>query len=153
MGRVIDGRYRGLDAVLVARQGRLVLEEYFHFGDRDEIHTLQSITKSVTSLLIGMAYDEGLITDLERPVYTYFSDYADSIWVKEKYPISLEHVLTMSAGLDWREESVPYTDPRNDAIRMNNSDDMIGYVLSRNESKGKQPGDERGERRERYERV
>jgi CubicO group peptidase (beta-lactamase class C family) len=139
--KVLDGKYQGLDALLVARGGNLVLEEYFHFGNRDEIHQIQSITKSVTSLLIGIAYDEGFIRDLEQPVYEFFPTYSDSIWVKEKYPISLKNTLMMSAGLDWRENGVAYTNPLNDAIRMNTSGDMYGYVLSRERGQSKYPGE------------
>jgi CubicO group peptidase (beta-lactamase class C family) len=140
--KVVDGRYQGLDAVLVARNGQLVLEEYFHFGNRDEIHTLQSVTKSVTSLLLGIAHDDGLIADMDDPIYRYFSHYPDSKWVKDKHPISLKHALTMSAGLNWDEQSFPYTDSRNDNRRMNLSGDMVGYVLSRELAQDKRPGDE-----------
>jgi len=139
--KVLDGKYQGLDALLVARGGNLVLEEYFHFGNRDEIHQIQSITKSVTSLIFGIALDEGHIGDLERPIYEFFPGYSDSIWVKEEYPISLKNTLMMSAGLDWQETGVAYTNPRNDAIRMNNSGDMYGYVLSRDRSQSKSPGE------------
>jgi len=118
-----------------------VLEEYFHFGSRNEIHQIQSVTKSVTSLVFGIAYDEGLIGDLERPVYDFFPNYSDSAWVKEAYPISLKHALMMSAGLDWREKGVSYTNPLNDAIRMNKSGDMYGYVLSRDIDQSKRPGE------------
>ena len=141
--KVIDGRYRGLDAMLITRGGDLVVEEYFHFGSRDEIHTLQSVTKSVTSLLLGISHDQGLIDDLDKPLYQYFaSDYPDALWVKDEYPITLRHALTMSAGLDWHEEGIPYTESGNDNTRMNRSGDMYGYVLSRELASDKQPGDE-----------
>jgi|TARA_Y100000310_G_scaffold336672_1_gene421855 CubicO group peptidase (beta-lactamase class C family) len=140
--QVVGGDYQGLDAVLVAREGQLVLEEYFHFGDRNEIHTLQSVTKSVTSLVFGSAYDDGLIADLDQPLHRYYEGYADSQWVKDKYPISLKHVLTMSAGLDWHEEGISYTNSRNDNWRMNRSGDMYGYILSRDRAGDVEPGDQ-----------
>lgn len=140
--KVVKGHYQGLDAVLIARGGELVLEEYFHFGSRTKIHSLQSVTKSVTSLVLGMAYDEGLIGNLEQPVQEFFPNYANSVWATKDYPISLKHTLMMSAGLDWRESGVPYTDSRNDNKRMNGSGDMYKYVLSRDRAQGKRPGDE-----------
>lgn len=81
--KIVNGQYRGLDAVLMARGGNLVLEEYFYFGSRSEIHSVQSVTKSVTLLVFGMAYDEGLIGDLEEPVHKYFLNYSDSAWGEE----------------------------------------------------------------------
>jgi len=138
--KVLSGEYQGLDAVLIARGGDLVLEEYFHFGSRAQPHQVQSVTKSVSSLVFGRAYDENLIGDLETPVYDFFPDYAESPWVKNMYPISLYNILTMSAGLDWREHAVPYTNPENVAIRMNNSGDMYGFVLSIDQAKNERPG-------------
>ena len=136
----VEGNYQGLDTVLIAHKGSLVLEEYFHLGGRDRIHSIQSATKSVTSLLIGMAFDEGLISDLNLPVQGFFPSYMDSLKTNA-WHISLKHTLMMSAVLNWRED-VAYTDPRNDAGRMNISSDMYSYVLSRDMAQGAVPGKE-----------
>ncbi|MHC4448643.1 MAG: serine hydrolase domain-containing protein [Planctomycetota bacterium] len=141
MHEVLNGEYRGLDAVLVARNGTLVLEEYFHFGEREELHQIQSVTKSVTSLVMGVAFDESLLGRLQRPVYEFFPGREDCLWMKEQYPITLQNALMMSAGLEWNEKRLPYTDSRNDAIRMNVSGDMYGYMLSRAIAEGRQPGE------------
>lgn len=135
---ILKGNYHGLDALLVARNGKLLLEEYFYLGDRERIHSIQSCTKSVTSLLIGMAHDDGLIQNLDAPLTTFFPTYNDS--TKRKIPLpTLRNALTMSAGLDWRED-IPYTDPKNDAVLMNRSKDMYQYVLSKNLDEKNKPG-------------
>ena len=58
---ILKGKYHGLDAVLVAQNGKLLLDKYFYLRDRDRIRSLQSCTKSVTTLLIGIVQDGNLI--------------------------------------------------------------------------------------------
>jgi CubicO group peptidase (beta-lactamase class C family) len=137
---VIDGKYQGLDAVLIAYQGQLVLEEYFHFGKPDRVHSLQSVTKSLTSLLYGIAYDEGILNNLEVPVHNFFPEYSDSSQAST-WSASLRHTLMMSAGLEWNEMDIPYSDLSNDAVQMNISNDMFDYVLSKDKKAGVHPGE------------
>lgn len=138
--RVIEGEFQGLDAVLIAHRGQLVVEEYFHLGAREKPHTLQSCTKSVVSLLIGTALDEGHIEDFSQPLATYFPQYKDSISAAFKQ-INLKHTLTMSSGLHWNEWELPLSDPRHDLRALNESSDMYRFMLNRNFEKGASPGD------------
>lgn len=137
-GNILKGKYHGLDALLVAQNGKLLLDEYFYLGDRERIHSLQSGTKSVSSLLIGIAQDEGLIPNLDVTLTDFFPSYKDSIQGKIPEP-TLRNALTMSAGLDWHED-IPYTDPKNDAVLMNQSQDMYRYVLAKNLDEENKPG-------------
>lgn len=133
--KVVDGEYKGLDAVLISHKGKLVLEEYFHLGAQDRNHTIQSCTKSVTSLLVGIARDSSLIDNLDKPLQDFFSP--EETLNTHTWPITLKHALTMSAGLDWNEWVIPYTNPNNIAVRMNSSEDMYSFVLNRKvEDKG-----------------
>jgi len=95
-----------VDAVLVAQNGKLLLDEYFYLAERERIHSLQSCTKSVRSLLIGIAKDGGLIQNLNAPLTAFFWAYKKSM--EEKFPQpTLRNALTMPAGLDWHED-IPY---------------------------------------------
>ncbi|WP_235294847.1 serine hydrolase domain-containing protein [Portibacter lacus] len=137
---VVDGKYQGLDAALISYNGELILEEYFHLGAQNRIHLINSCTKSVTSLLIGIAHDNELISNINLPIRDYFNNYTDTL-NPSNWPVSLKHALTMSAGLTWQENNIPYSNPKNDAIRINFSSDMYRYVLSRKIAKGGQPGE------------
>lgn len=137
--RILHGNYQGLDALLVAKDGKLVLEEYFYLGDRDKIHMMQSATKSVNSLLLGIAHDNGLIKNLDAPLKSFFPAYSDSTKTNAAAP-TLRQALNMSAGLDWKED-IPYTDPKNDAVQMNQSKDMYQYVLSKKPDAKDKPGE------------
>jgi CubicO group peptidase (beta-lactamase class C family) len=130
-------------AVVVARHGALVYEHYFAGEDwrltmplggvtfdAGTKHDMRSISKSVTSLLVGIAFDRGWLTDLDAPVLPFFPEY-ESLRTPEKDRITLRHVLTMSSGLAWDETSLPHTDPSNSWWQMAVAPDSHRYVLGR----------------------
>lgn len=121
-----------IDSVIVIRSGRVVLEEYPNpaYGP-DRPHPLFSVTKSVTSLLIGMAIDRGWIDSVNDPVLQYLPDAIPPDEVQSKSTIAIQHLLTMSAGLEWDEDTLPTSDPRNDFTRLEMSFDPIGFVLGK----------------------
>jgi CubicO group peptidase (beta-lactamase class C family) len=136
-------------AVVVVRHGTLVYEAYFTGEDEnwgrklgrvtykaDMVHDLRSVTKSLTSLVIGIAVDRGWIKDLDAPVLSFFPEYAD-LRTPEKDRITLRHLLMMSTGLVW-DEDTPYSDPDNDETQMYKAPDPYRYVLER--PVGRPPG-------------
>jgi len=130
--------------VVVVRHDVLVYERYFTFGDElspGEVlgeeprnastkHDVYSITKSVTALLTGIAFDHGWLKDLDAPVFSFFPQYAD-LRTPEKDRITLRHLLTMTSGLDWPENKVSYNNPVNISRRMGGSSDPVRFVLPR----------------------
>ena len=90
---------------LVVRRGMLVGEEYFHGFARQDLHELQSATKSIASLLIGIAVDRGQIESIDVPVLEYFPELAGPADPKWK-TVTLKHLLTMTAGVDWDRREV-----------------------------------------------
>src|SRR5262245_49125320 len=108
-------------AVLVAPRGSLVLEQYFSGSDEawcrplgtiafgpEVRHDERSATKSVIALLLGIAIDRRIIKGIDEPVLSFFPEYAD-LRTPEKDRITLRHLVTMSAGLEWHELDIPYT--------------------------------------------
>lgn len=88
-----------IHSLQIVRDGRLVLDEYFHGYGPDDLHRLASATKSVASLLIGVAIDRGLIPGVDaRLVDLLQMPGSGPGWEKE----TLRDVLTMSMGLDWQ---------------------------------------------------
>ncbi|MDD5647263.1 MAG: serine hydrolase [Candidatus Bipolaricaulis sp.] len=121
-----------IDSVIVIRHGNVVLEAYPNpsYGATGH-HHLFSVTKSITSLLVGIALDLGLIGSLADPILSYFPDVVPQGEVQSKSAITIEHLLTMSAGLEWDEDTLPTSDPRNDFTRLEMSADTIGFVLGK----------------------
>ncbi|MGD8628692.1 MAG: serine hydrolase [bacterium] len=92
--------YPTIHSLLVVRNGKLVAEAYCRDrGERDMLHSIQSATKSITSLLTGIAIDKGFIQSVDQRVYDYIPKYFDSDIRKRE--ITLHHVLTMETGLDF----------------------------------------------------
>ncbi|MEP6767284.1 MAG: serine hydrolase [Acidobacteriota bacterium] len=90
-----------IHGVLIARHGKLVLEEYFHGESRDKPHDTRSASKSLTSTLVGAAVQAGVPIRTSTSVYevmnggTFPSDLEP-----RKRALTVEHLLTMSSGLD-----------------------------------------------------
>ncbi|MBE0646871.1 MAG: serine hydrolase [Bacteroidales bacterium] len=95
-----EERYAMANSLLVIRNGKLIAEAYPKSPeDISRLHNLQSVTKSFTSLLTGIAIQQGLIGSINDPVYNYLpEDFDDDIRKRE---ISLRNCLTMRAGLDF----------------------------------------------------
>jgi CubicO group peptidase (beta-lactamase class C family) len=128
--RVRTGEYGPVDSLIVVRHGAVVLEEYFRGWTAGRLHPMYSVTKSVTSLLFGIAIDLGLGPDLEQPLLDLFPEYpVVANMSPRKRAILVRHVLAMRAGLQWDESTYPYTDPRNSVSRMSSSADWVKYVL------------------------
>jgi CubicO group peptidase (beta-lactamase class C family) len=128
--KILHGAYNQPEAVLIVKNGQLVLEEYFHGLRRRDLHGIQSCTKSVTSIVFGIAKDQGYIHHEQDFVYEYFENRRGYRWIDEQYPIRLLHLLTMTAAIEWN-EAIPYTNPQNDNTAMNMSSDWVGYILNK----------------------
>jgi CubicO group peptidase (beta-lactamase class C family) len=136
---ILNEKYKNIHSVLLVKNGKLILEEYFQGYHRNRIHPIQSDTKSITSILIGIAVDQKIISDLDKKVYEFFPIYKDTKWIDEKYEINIKHALTMTAGLDWDERTYPHGDSRNNNTAMNNSIDWIAYIMNKKMTKA--PGE------------
>ncbi|MDF2770571.1 MAG: serine hydrolase [Geminicoccaceae bacterium] len=132
----------GVHAIVIERAGRLIYEEYFDgFDERwgqplgrvamtaETVHDLRSVTKSVVSALAGIALGDRAIRSLDQPVVEWFPEYPE-LDTAERRRVTLAHVLGMTSGLEWNED-IPYSDPRNDEIRMTRDSDPLRYALSR----------------------
>jgi CubicO group peptidase (beta-lactamase class C family) len=104
-----SGTFRNVDSMLVVRHGTLVHETYFNDYDREKVHDLRSATKSLTSILIGIAIDQGLLAGVEERVLPRLGGEAafDNFDLRKR-DITVENLLTMTPGLDcddWNESS------------------------------------------------
>ncbi|MFI6284259.1 serine hydrolase domain-containing protein [Streptomyces sp. NPDC051018] len=139
-GAVEDGRLPWVDSLHLIEGGETVLEEYFYGRTPDGLHSLQSATKSITALLFGTLVAEGAV-DLDVPAGRYLKHREGTRWIDEAYGVTSHELLSMSAGLDWDEVERPYSDPDNDATRMNGAPDWIEFVLNTPLGARRRPGD------------
>ncbi|WP_321299751.1 serine hydrolase [Marinifilum fragile] len=86
-------------AYLIIQDGKVLYEEYWDGYDADSHSNIFSATKSIVSLLIGIAIDEGKIKSVDEPIGNYLKEFAND----ERGKITIKDLLTMSSGLDWDE--------------------------------------------------
>ena len=148
-----SGQYGLIDHFMVIRHGKLIAD-YGYEQDYDSVmrqydttdhqynydhtnwhpyyrntnlHTMQSVTKSVTSILLGIAKDEGLITDEYEKAESYFKSGLPDIVDQRMQAISIQDLLTMRSGIEWDEAN--YNEDDNSCILMELSNDWIKFVL------------------------
>lgn len=114
-----------IKSLLVGRNGILVAEEYFNGHGPDSLHDVRSVTKSVISILIGIAIDKGFITSVEQSIYDFLSGVVDSLAI-DKRNINIKHLLTMSSGLEWAEFG-----DWSEYNKWRLAEDQINYVLEK----------------------
>lgn len=100
---------------------------YYRKGD---LHTLQSVTKTVTSVVIGTAVTRGEFPALDTPILTFFDTTRVANLDPRKRRITIRHLLTMTGGFDWN-ENLPYIDPNNSGANLEGSYDWVDYVIDR----------------------
>ena len=158
--RIRRGEFGYVDQMLVVRNGNIVFdEEYSHDyvganADRDpssdqynyyspnwhpfyhgsELHTLQSVTKSIPSAVVGIAIGRGDLPGVDMAVIEAFDSSQIQNLDERKRSITLADLLTMRAGIDWNEREFPYSDPRNVAIQLEASGDWVEFVINRSMS-------------------
>jgi CubicO group peptidase (beta-lactamase class C family) len=129
-------------AVVIVRHGKLVFEQYFagydepwgqggrpHDFDATAKHDMRSASKSVISLLAGIAIDRKLIASADEPVVKFFPEYA-AVKSPGWDQVTLRHLLTMSSGMQW-DENRGWNDPKNDEPHLGSEADPIRYILSK----------------------
>jgi len=143
--RIKGGAYGETHAFLIYYSGKLILEDYFPghkydwFGpafkgewvewDQSMPHSIMSDTKSITSACVGIAIDHGFIKSEEESIFTYLPDH-QHLKTAENTGITIEHLLTMTSGMEWQEWGIPYNSINNPIIGIWYSEkDPVSYIL------------------------
>jgi len=117
-------RISGLKSLLVSRNGVLVAEAYFAEMGADDLFETRSVTKSIISALIGIAIEEGFLENTNQTLNEFLNPLGYTL-DGEKSEITIEHLLTMTAGFEWNEFTDNYS--YGDWIR---ADDQIEYCIN-----------------------
>jgi CubicO group peptidase (beta-lactamase class C family) len=109
-------------AFLVFKGDTMIYEEYWDDHDNETVSNSFSMAKSVVSMLVGIAIEEGKIGSMDDHV----SQYLDEFKSDKKAKITLRHLLTMSSGLDWTESG---KNPISDNAESYYGWDLYGQVM------------------------
>jgi CubicO group peptidase (beta-lactamase class C family) len=99
-----------LYGLLVIKNGHLIAEGYFNEGSVEQLSARQSVTKSYTSALVGIALDQGCLSSVDQKMMEFFPEFADQIDDPRKEQITIRDLLQMRAGYPDEELTPPYLD-------------------------------------------
>ena len=122
---VLASQMDNLESLLIVQNDAIVKEEYYGDGGPEILHEVRSVTKSVSSLLIGIAIDQGYLRSLDQTLEEFIDPLIYTI-SPEKGAIKIKHLLTMTSGFEW-DESLSY-DVFNEWLL---SDNQVQYLLDK----------------------
>ncbi|MBK8249837.1 MAG: serine hydrolase [Gemmatimonadetes bacterium] len=126
-----DGAMGDIRSFLLLVGDHAPVEYYFRGAKRSDAAPVYSVSKSITSLLTGLALETRALDSLRAPIRPILRAH-DSLFAANamRARITVEDLLTMRAGIAWDELSTNYTDPTNPVGLMLATGDWIGYLLS-----------------------
>lgn len=128
---IIDGNFGKIHGIAVIYKQQPIIETYYNQWPREKLHDIQSVTKSVTSALIGIAIDKGFIKSLDEKLIDFYPDFQFSNSSSLRESIRIRDLLTMSAGAEWNEQSIKYKEKGNSLTDMYaQSNAWIPYILN-----------------------
>jgi CubicO group peptidase (beta-lactamase class C family) len=98
--QVIISEFKHLRSFLISVNGYIIYEKYGQDFSNEKFHEVCSVTKSITSALIGVAITNGFIDSLNQTAVEFFPEYADEITDARFKKITIKHLLTMSPGFE-----------------------------------------------------
>ena len=111
-----------LFSLLLIRNDALIAERYFNDVNQNDAYHIHSVTKSFTTTLVGIAFQEGFLTNLDQKALNFFPEYVTPDLDPRKHNITIHHLLSMTAGFDFPETTENW-------IEYSNSPNWVQYVL------------------------
>ncbi|MDM8537783.1 serine hydrolase, partial [Desulfobacterales bacterium HSG17] len=124
---LLNKKFKNIHSILIVKNGKLVLEKYYYGYDRTKFHQIRSATKSIGSILTGIAIDKGFISNANEKIYQHFKSYElEQKWDKRVKDITIKHLLTMTSGYDCDDHKSNFACEQN----MYKSNDWVGYAVN-----------------------
>ena len=114
-----------LHNLLLIRRGQLILDGFFYPYSPESPHDVASVTKSITSLLVGIAIDKGLVESARQSVVSLVPAAVRGTPEAQRQAMTVEHLLTMTSGLD-----CGFEPGERELAAMRRSDDWPAYTLA-----------------------
>ncbi|MFS8180642.1 serine hydrolase domain-containing protein [Pseudovibrio denitrificans] len=98
---VNDPKFKWQHSFILIKNNKVLVEEYFYEHTADTLHDWRSANKSITSILVGIALQQGFISGVNDPISMYLPEYGELFArAPRKAAITIKHMLTMQSGLD-----------------------------------------------------
>lgn len=112
-----------LKSLIILKNDRVVVEEYFNDGSPDQLNDIRSASKSILSAILGCAIKDGYIDGIDQKVLDFFPEYKSDTLDRRIYDLRIEHLITMRSGFDIKESGKVYQ-------QLYESDNWIGHILN-----------------------
>ena len=119
------------DGLAVIRKGHIVGEAYFGYFKNNSKHVSHSMAKSFTSSLVGIAIDKELIKGIDEAICQYYDEWDCNDEDDLRSRITLRHAMTLTTGLEWKEDWSKWDPKTNDALKMVASGHFVEYMAKR----------------------
>src|SRR5262249_40127982 len=97
---IVPKLYKQITSIVVIRNGKLLIEEYFNGANRSTLHDTRSVGKSFASTMMGMAWGDGYIKSENQPLKDFYDLKKFANHSPKKESVSIKSLLTMSSGFD-----------------------------------------------------
>jgi CubicO group peptidase (beta-lactamase class C family) len=121
----VRGRSLPIHSLLLVRRGHLVLDASFHPYEPGGRHDVASVTKSIISVLVGIAIEKGHLKSVSQPVLPLLSAAVPAVVDPRKRDLTIEHLLTMTSGLDCGFEA-----GEKELSAMRKTEDWVAFALA-----------------------
>jgi len=125
--KTIKQRQLNLYSLLIIRNGYIVAEA--NKGNIDNLYPIFSSTKSITSALVGIAINRGLLQSEEQKVYPLLDHNKLLLRGDFKSQLTIKHLLSMSCAFTWPEIELGYNNPDNPLFKMMQQTHWSNFVL------------------------
>ena len=154
------GRYGLIDHFLLIRNGRVIADHRWDHSARyaellteqddtaehqynydhpawhpyyrdTDLHSLQSVTKSVMSVAFGIAVDAGHIAGVDAAAWPFLEEYGPDLTDPRRAAATIEDFLTMRSGIEWARPGQTYEDETHPTVVLEASDAWVDYVVGR----------------------
>jgi hypothetical protein len=128
---ILKDKYGKISSLIIYHSNRIVLEKYYGFSQASTLHPISSVTKSITSIAVGVCIDKAIIPSLDVKIVDYFPEYKYIFEMDtRKKAITLKHLLNQTSGFLWDEWTIHYSYAGNPLIELSHiSKNWIPIIL------------------------
>lgn len=123
---ILQNSFKAITSIVIVKDGKLLLEEYFNHADRNTLHDTRSVGKSFTSALMGIAINDGYIKDENQKLDSFYDLKNYSNYSQKKSDVALKDLLTMSSAFDGSDQN---SDSPGNEENMYPTDNWVKFAL------------------------
>jgi len=124
--KIAENRFKNITGIVIIKEGKLLLEEYFNGSARDSLQDTRSVGKSFSSALTGIAINDGYLKNENQSLKEFYDLKQFKNYSSQKDNVTIKSLLTMSSGFDGNDED--YESPGNEE-NMYPTENWVKFIL------------------------